>query len=416
MMKKRKYIRITVIIVLPLAFMFSQCLHQAKTTDPRGPQYAGSAACLKCHTAIYKDYFHSAHFLSSRPATAGDIHASFSPDSNTIVFNDSVKLVMEKRNDGIYQVKYVNGKVAEQHRFDMTLGSNRGETFFYWKGNQVYQLPGTYYINLHRWDNSPAYSGDSVNFSRVIGRRCFECHSSYVKNLPADPGITDSTTVFDKASMILGIDCERCHGPGAAHVNFQVQNPGEKQPRYITRIGSLSRQQRIDICSVCHSGNINIMTKSTFGFKPGDTLANYNSGTPFHAYQDAANVDVHGNQVKLLTGSKCFANSKIECATCHTIHSNAVKTAAVYSGYCTNCHSEANHNYCKIAAQMGASLTASCIDCHMPVKTSHSIVINRQGKQYFTPFVGRTHLIAVYPDESKKILAMLKASKPKAPQ
>src|ERR1700733_14318585 len=102
---------------------------------------------------------------------------------------------------------------------------------------------------------------------------------------------------------------------------------------------------------MCHSGNGNVMTKTTFGFKPGDTLANYTSGATSHAYRDAATIDVHGNQVKLLMRSKCFIKRKIEWPPCHSMHDNEVKTVATYSTYCTSCHSTANHNFCKLAAQ-----------------------------------------------------------------
>jgi hypothetical protein len=324
-----------------------------------------------------------------------------------------MKVVMEKQGDSLYQASYVDGKLKEKERFDIVFGSNRGETFLYWKNNLVYQLPITYYLSLHQWANSPGYSADTPNFSRVIGSRCFECHSSYIKGLPEETNSTAVNNLLDKSSLVMGIDCERCHGPGAEHVDFQTKNTDEKKPMYITRIRSLTRQQRIDMCSVCHSGNTSIMTKSTFDFKPGDTLANYTSGEPFHKSQDISRVDVHGNQVKLLMNSKCFISSDIECATCHKMHDSQVKTVAFYSTYCMSCHSEAKHNFCKMAGKLGQAIYTDCIDCHMPVKTSHSIFINSGGKQISPPFLARTHLIAIYPEETDKILTILKPSKAK---
>jgi hypothetical protein len=408
-LKKPKYFRPALVFVLPLLFIFSECLHKTKPADPRGEKFAGSAACLKCHSKVVQSYLHSAHYLTSRTPAIDNIQGSFAPGANTVVFNDSVQVVMEKRRDGLYQASYVDGKLRRRQRFDITFGSNRGETFLYWKDNKVYQMPVTYYISLHHWGNSPGYSADSVNFNRMLGSRCFECHSSYIRKISAESVQPGEPELLDKRALVMGIDCERCHGPGAEHASFQTRNPGEKQAKYITRIGLLTRQQRIDLCSVCHAGNTNIMTRSTFDFKPGDTLANYNSGERFHAYRDVANIDVHGNQVKLLTGSKCFLSSTIECSTCHTMHNKEVKTVAVYSTYCTGCHSVAKHNFCKMAGQAGQAIYNNCIDCHMPVKASHSIVINGPGKQINPPFLARTHLIAIYPEESKKILAMLKA-------
>jgi Cytochrome c554 and c-prime len=412
-MRNSKYARFGIVFLVPLALIFSHCFDNDKPTssDPRGANYAGSASCLKCHKSVYQDYIHMAHYQTSRQASSNTVHGSFSADSNTVPFNDSLKAVMEKHGKDLYQVSYINGKQIRKERFDLVFGSKRAETYLYWKNNKVYQMPITYYFSLHKWANSPAYSNDSVNFSRVIGARCFECHSSYIKNMPGQNDRPDSADLLDQKSLIPGIDCEHCHGPGAEHVNFHLQNPAEKKPMYITSISKLSRAQRIDLCSVCHSGNSKIMIKSTFDFKPGDTLANYTSGEPFHQYQAAQNIDVHGNQVKLLTNSRCYLNSKIECATCHQAHDNEIKTVAVYSQYCTGCHSTANHNFCKMATQLGAAINNRCIDCHMPMESSHSVLINGPGKQISLPFQARTHLIAIYPDESKKIMAMLKTVK-----
>jgi len=408
-MKKRRYLRLGIIFLLPIVFIFSQCINQKKSPDPRGENYAGSAACLKCHSNMAENYLHSAHFLTSRAATAATVSGSFRPDSNTVVYNDHQKVVMEKQGGGLFQVLYTNGKPAHRQRFDIIFGANRAETYLSWDGPEVKQMPVSYYITLHKWANSPGgYYADSVNFSRVIHERCFECHSSNIQNLNNQTAANEQSDSLDRASLVLGIDCERCHGPGAAHVKFQTENPSVKQAKYITRFAFLSRKQRIDFCSMCHAGNSNVMTKTTFGFKPGDTLANYTSGATTHAYRDASTIDVHGNQVKLLLNSKCFMSSKIECATCHGMHDAGVKTIAGYSTYCTNCHSVVNHNFCKLAEKIGPAITTNCIDCHMPVQSSKAVVVNGLDNKNTPPFLARTHLIAIYPEETQKILAWFK--------
>lgn len=407
-MKKIKYIRFGIVFLLPLLFIFSQCFHKNKPVDPRGAAYAGSASCLKCHKNVYQDYLHNHHYLTSQTASQATIHGSFSPDSNTVPFNNDIKAVMEKHKDGFYQVSYANGKIIEKQRFDIIMGSKRAETYLYWKGNEVYQLPVTYYLSLHKWANSPDYSADSVNFSRLIGRRCFECHSSYIQNMPGQAGATGGTDSLDKSTMLLSIDCERCHGPGAEHVDFHTQNPAVKRPMYIKKISSLSRERRMDLCSVCHSGNTSVMIKSTFDFKPGDTLANFKGGEHFHRAQEVTKIDVHGNQAQLLAGSQCFIKSKIECTTCHNIHDNEVKSVKIYSQYCLNCHSAVKHSFDKTEGQSGNIINSNCIDCHMPVKTSQSVLINEAGNKTIFPLIARTHLVAVYPEESKKIIDWMK--------
>jgi hypothetical protein len=388
---------------VPLSFIISQCFHKNKAiafNDPRGAAFAGSATCVKCHKNITENYLHTAHYLTGRPASEATIHGSFNPDSNTVIFNDSIKIVMEKHPDGLYQASYTNGKLTQKHRFEMTFGSKRAETFLFWKGKEVFELPVSYYISLHQWATSPgAYYGDSVNFSRKIGQRCFECHSSYIQNIPNENSTVEKTEWMDKKSLVLGIDCERCHGPGAQHVNFHLQNPEEKLPMYMKKISSLPRERRMDLCSVCHSGNSKIMINTTFDFKPGDTLSHFENGDKNPGLKK---IDVHGNQAELLAGSQCFIKSNIECSTCHSVHDSGVKTVKMYSQACTSCHSEAKHNFCKMAGQLGHVINNNCIDCHMPIKSSSSVVINAKGKPPVYPFEARMHRIAIYPEETKK--------------
>ena len=409
-MNKKKYIRLGVIFLVPLIFIFSRCFDNNKPSDPRGETYAGSASCLKCHKNVAQNYLHTAHFLTSRPASETTIHGSFKPDSNTVVFNDSVKVVMEKHKDGLYQASYTHGKLTQKERFDMAFGSNRGETYLYWKGKQIYELPITYYLNLHQWANSPGYEAGKVTFNRIMGKRCFECHATYAQSLPVGTDMIQQKEVFDKNSMMLSIDCERCHGPAANHVSFHLENPGEKKAMYIKKISLLSRSQRVDLCSTCHSGNKDYMVRSIFDFKPGDTLANFKAPTYSQGPKDISKIDVHGDQAELLTSSKCFIKGQIECTTCHDIHSTEIKTASMYSQRCLTCHSEANHNFCKMAGELGQAINSRCIDCHMPVQTSNAIVIHDTGKQSGPAYQARMHRIAIYPEETKKIVAWIKRS------
>ena len=73
-----------------------------------------------------------------------------------------------------------------------------------------------------------------------------------------------------------------------------------------------------------------------------------------------------------------------------------------------SCHSEANHNFCKIAPQIGEVIKANCIDCHMPKKPSAilSVYVPEQGKTIAAEI--RQHLIKIYPEETEKVISRLK--------
>jgi hypothetical protein len=405
MMKNNRKLLFILIFAIPLVAIFLQCRSlSSDKPDPRGNMYAGSATCIKCHRDVYDNFLHTAHFSTTRLADIHSIGGSFKNGENVYYFNKDLKVVMEKRDSGLYQVAYFKGKMIQAERFDITFGGVKAESYLFWKANETYQLPMSYFSALHNWTNSPGFDNTKVDYVRMIGRRCFECHTSYIKDLPPQTESLVSTEQFDKNSLILGIDCERCHGPAANHVNYQTDNPGDKQAKYITTYNSLSRAQKIDMCAVCHSGNKGTMLRSTFAFKPGDTLAKFKEVDLYQAVADSAKLDVHGNQSQLLGSSKCFINSKMDCATCHNVHVNDRPDIALYSQKCMDCHKTADHNFCKMAPLIGGIIKNNCIDCHMPAKPSTVISVGVSGKGSAIPYLVRTHRIAVYADATQTVL------------
>jgi hypothetical protein len=408
-MKNKRKALLLLIFLVPLIVIFSQCFNASGSTeDVRGPAYAGGASCMKCHKEAYNTYIHTAHAQSTRLASVKTIHGSFNGDSNTFHFQNELKVIMEKRASGLYQVGYINNKPTQAQKFDITFGGIKAETYLYWKGNKLFQLPISYFNQLHSWTNSPGYAVNEIDFNRPVGKRCFECHASYIKELPQQDQSLQRLEELDKNAMILGIDCERCHGPAANHVEFHTDYPEQKKARYITKYSELTRAQKIDMCAVCHSGNQGSMLRSTFGFKPGDTLSKFKEPEFYHDNTDPSNLDVHGNQTQMLAGSKCYVSSKMDCVTCHNTHTTQRGNNVLYTQKCMSCHSTANRNFCKMANRLDAGiLMNNCINCHMPAKPSNVIVVQTSGKGVANPYMVRSHRIAVYPDETKRILTYL---------
>jgi hypothetical protein len=385
-----------------------KCKNRIEVNDPRGSLYAGSATCTNCHTDIYKSYLHTAHYLASLPANNNTVLASFAKHSNVFNLNDSQKIVMEKSGDAMFQTYYLNGKVKQRYRFDIVFGGVKGASYLYWKGNELYQLPLSSYGQQHIWSTSPGYGFNFLDYSRSrsIGKRCFECHASYINDLPGTSAGLSTGEKLDKNTIVYSIDCERCHGPGKRHVDFQTQHPDIKTARFITTYSSLNRIQKISMCAVCHSGISTSMLRSTFEFLPGDTFAKFKM-PDFYETIDTNHLDVHGKQVQLLQSSQCFINSQMDCATCHDTHQNSRGDKALYSAKCLNCHNSPGHVYCRMSNKIKTSaLNANCIGCHMPALPSKSISVQVADKSSVQFFV-HTHHIATYPQEVKKILAYI---------
>lgn len=378
----------------------SRCFSNSEASnDLRGNLYIGSAGCKKCHSSIYNSYVATSHFNSTQTASVKNIYGSFTAGENTFIVNPETKIVMEQRDSGLFQVLHVKGKEEEVHRMDITFGIKHAQTFLSWQGTKAFELPISYYTSVHTWASSPGYSS-VVNFTRSIGIGCFECHSSYIKNKIIS-GVQGFEEALDKNSLVNGIDCERCHGPAANHVNYHLAYPEIKQAKYIVTSSLLSRRQKLDACAVCHSGNDIEKEVSTFNFKIGDTLANFFS--PWATRRDTnKEFDVHGNQYNLMARSKCFLESKtLTCSTCHSPHTNAGADLSEYSKKCISCHANTDHSFLKMDPTMANTIKINCIDCHMPEQLSRAITFQLAGSNLKSAYILRTHKIAIYSNPKK---------------
>lgn len=372
-------------------------------------QFAGSASCAGCHKKIYDTHIHTAHHLSSQPANDTTVKGSFEPGKNSFSYSARTQVKMEKRDSGLYQVAYTDGVQKTLHPFDMVIGSGtKGQTFVYGYDYRFYQLPVSYFTAADQWSNSPGYPM-MVVFNRPITARCLECHSTYI-NTVSPPNVEPEA--FDAATMIYGIDCEKCHGPAAAHVAYQQQNPTVSTAKYIINPSGFTRQQKLDACALCHGGRLQ-KTKPPFSFSAGEKLSDYfiMDSTP----PNLAVVDVHGNQYGLLRASKCFSVSgTLTCNNCHNPHEKEKGNPAVYSQRCASCHTTGEHGngkLCGMTDRLGAAITTNCIDCHMPAMPSRAIAVNLPGAEKVVSAYVRSHFISVYPEQTKEFLQKNKSLK-----
>ena len=92
-------------------------------------KFVGSAACQSCHNNVYQSYIHTAHYLTSRPASKESIKGSFDSGKNKYVYNQFMLVQMDNVGDSFYQTATVNGVPIESEPFDIAVGSGRtGQT------------------------------------------------------------------------------------------------------------------------------------------------------------------------------------------------------------------------------------------------------------------------------------------------
>jgi hypothetical protein len=352
-------------------------------SSPSRPDYVGDEACSSCHKEKVESVHATAHYLTSRLPGADSIFGSFASNTNILkTSNPELFFRMDARDDGFFQTS-VQGLApyitSRSERFDLVVGSGgKGQTYLFWKGDQLFQLPVSYWREVG-WINSPGYRDGVAHFDRPVVPRCLECHGTYFDALPPPPNR------YSKAGFVVGITCEKCHGPGRAHVQLYASKTAQPADSAILNPMRFSRERQMDLCAWCHAGHGTPVLPS-FSYVPGEPLAKY---LDLPQPDPAAAVDVHGSQVELLQRSRCYQSSGMTCLTCHDVHMQQ-HDAAKFSQVCLTCHKPQTPTFPK----QGHQADSDCVACHMLAQETNLIVFDWNGKKV-RPTV-RSHWIKVY--------------------
>lgn len=352
--------------------------------SPQTIKPVGDEECLSCHEK-QKLYLGTAHHLTSQIAKKETIAGKFEEGKNILKISEpDVYYKMEAKKEGFFQTAMVGSVPTTSKRFDLVIGSGRkGQTYLYWdKGNRLFELPVSFWIELDAWVHSPGYDDRVVNFSRAVQPRCMECHASSIE-VVNELGITNR---YNRSNYLLGISCEKCHGDGQRHIELNNAKNAKPVDQAIVNPAKLSRKRQVDLCALCHGG-LGVAKSPAFSYTPGKDLKDY-----LHLQAPGPNetVDVHGNQVALLERSRCYEASTMTCSTCHDVH-RPQRNASAFSERCLSCHKVQS---CKLFVKRADAIVGKCVDCHMPLQTSNVIVSSHSGAR-LRPQV-RTHWIKVH--------------------
>ena len=361
---------------------------------------SGDEVCASCH-AQAKTYPHTAHRATSSLATnaalASLVQAAGPRLNVTSAPLPTLAFLLELK-DGRYMQTAISGwgeDVARTSKpIDVVVGSGkRGQTFLSWSGDRLFELPVSFWRDGSRWINSPGYVDGTADFGRPVQPGCLECHVTKIVPLSADA----TANAYARGSLVAGIGCATCHGPGEAHVAAETAaaaRGGKAESTGILNPARFSRDRQVDLCALCHSGLQRKELTAAFRYVPGEPLSRY-----FESVSTAVEdrPDVHGNQVGLLQRSRCFAQSDtMTCSTCHDVHTVGQPVAA-YAPRCLSCHTWQS---CGESHRLGASIQTRCIDCHMPVQETNAIVSVTAGARVQARM--RTHWIKVYAAQDAK--------------
>jgi len=327
------------------------------------PEYVGAKVCGGCHRDEAALQSSSAHAHALSRAEDHPLASSLALDSK-LSRTPAYRFEFFRTGETL-ETRIFDGTRVMELPMEWAFGAGKQAVTFVTRVNKDWYIEhyASFYPLLRAWDATPGQREiQPGSLTEAAGRLypttdpnqgiagCFECHSTgpVVFDSAGEPQVTE-----------LGVRCEGCHGPGAAH----AKNPTRKN---IRNPGNLSAPQLSQFCGTCHRA-------------------------PAAAGQ---NVDWNyswnvRHQPLYLDQSACFRKSreKLTCLTCHDPHEHAPKMApAFYNQRCLGCHGVTAS---RPTAACQDRTPSNCIDCHMPL-------VSPQAGLRFT-----NHWIGIYADGAK---------------
>lgn len=386
-----------------------------------GVKYVGINTCKQCHAGIYETFINTGMGKSFGAATREKSAGEF--NNHAVIYDKYLNFYYRPyfQKDTMYIMEYrLEGKDTVHKRIekvDYIVGSGQHtNSHMYQTNGYFYQMPMTFYTQKKTWDFPPGFeNGFNSRFSRSIELECMSCHNAYPNFVPG------SKNKF--ASVLQGIDCERCHGPGELHVlNIQNGNSVDtsKEIDYtIVNPKKLPYDLQVDVCQRCHlQGNAVLKEgKSFFDFKPGQKLSDFmDIFLPRYTGEKTFVMASHADRLKQ---SQCFIKSKnsttnLTCISCHNPHVSVKVTGdAQFNNACISCHGNKKSTELKLCTEKIETRKINndnCWKCHMPSSgtidiphvTVHDhkiqIPIKNKEKEEIKTFIGLAAINNANPD------------------
>ncbi|MEM1206894.1 MAG: tetratricopeptide repeat protein [Acidobacteriota bacterium] len=280
-----------------------------------------------------------------------------------------------------------------ERRVDWVLGSGHTSRTYlvHDPSGEMYQLPISWYTqDGGHWAMAPGFeAADHLGLGRRVRRECMFCHNAYPEVPAGSDGYGQPHTF--PTELPAGIGCQRCHGPGADHVEVAARGDFDNLPATIVNPARLAPELRHQVCYGCHlQPSVALMGVRKFGrddysFRPGEWLHDFLVPMdPEAEGQDRSQRFEINHHAYRLEQSACFVASgaQLGCTTCHDPHRKVppAQRAAHYRRACQTCHQpdacdlERMTGDARAEALAGGIAADDCASCHMPRRRTQDVI------------------------------------------
>lgn len=360
------------------------------TREKVASRYADPSSCVRCHRdeatgydetgMAHAFYLPTASVTVDSPAKTRTFYHKASSTWYTLTAHDG-RFFQRRWQKGF------DGRVdnVEELSIDYVMGSgNHARTYLHReKDGTLIELPMAWYSeDGGEFAMNPGFDNSAPMTRRVIAYECMFCHNAYPVIPPTAHRDLAAMPTYD--TLPMGIDCQRCHGPGAAHVRAaEAKAPIEKIRATILNPINLSNDRQMQVCEQCHLETTSILLpdrvrhydQQPFGYDPNQPLSRFNAyfmRDPAHGRTD--NFEIVNGAYRLRQ-SQCYLQSKgaLTCETCHDPHDlhKGPSSAQYYAHICLTCHATTIRN---MVTEHKHTSSNQCITCHMPQRRTEDVV------------------------------------------
>jgi predicted CXXCH cytochrome family protein len=374
-------------VVIVLSIPLSLLLNRPQETAPEPEAvFTGGQSCIECHQKEYRLWKGSDHDNAMMVASDSSVLGNF--NNAEFIFNGKISKFY--RRDGKFFV-YTEGPGGTMKEFQVThtFGIRPLQQYLIPFENGKYQcLPIAWNTIKKEWFQMAAmvYRPEDIkpddwlywtNQAQNWNSMCAECHST---NLQKNFDLT--TKSYKTTWSDINVNCEACHGPGSAHIDWarlpEMSRPQDNNTALLVKTSKIPSRQYVESCAPCHA------RRSSLGpvdYNHSDFMSNAIPQLPEPPFYFVDGQFLEEDyEYGSFTQSKMYTKD-VRCGDCHDPHS--LKRKFEGNALCTQCHradeyDTYNHHMHKSSGEPGNAFVnkrgekievgagALCRDCHMP--------------------------------------------------